>query len=694
MDQMPIEIFVQILGCFDPIHDALIQYSRVCRRWQNTIQSTPALWHHIHIKGIWMYNAERSMLRRCLARFRPFIRCVRVNDYHNDVFLDVSMRDLLRDLPSLLCLDVPLLLWDPQLLESFQSAEHLQELNLYGFGNSETKLWPSLIHDPQPPFLLSQDHFQILLRRFRALRTLKFSLNMFDLSQLDVMAFLDGLRPRAIQVTAFAQSYSGSSLHFIGVTLIRHLLSSVHAASITALQLHDVAIGHKETRLIIKNLPALRKLHLVFDTDRVCRNPYQFLHSHTLRMLILDGLPAVYIKYLRFRMPSLIVLKLSKCELVISATVSAPLLEILHTVDIPKLRNLQVDSVRLKEWKLWKCRAMIREARFTKFLERHPQITNLKIYADIESLNLFENICGSLTVLDMQVKSMNKFSDFKIECLTLKSFRFRGNPLAQARHGVERKPRSISISGDVLERVDIVAPGISTLSVQCRALHTLTVNTENRIWDEVWPGLDFHVLVSETLQRFTGQNCRFCRFRIDCRNLLVVQLMNCEFMGPLELRSYYTDELKVTECREVTALQIETTSLYTGTISLAHCERLRRLTFDVIVYEKGENNREDLDSSPPLPQLSLGPSCGTKKDGNNPASGNSNEDNVDSSSSQNATSSFSSDELRDLCLNSKRTEGRHLMHVKVDNCASFWLSDKPFQERLIRRNLAGLRIMS
>ena len=667
---MPNEVVERILACIDPIYDSLIRYSRVCKKWRDTIQQAPALWSHIHVVSVWVGKAEKSMLKHCLVRFKPFIRCVRVSDYHNDVFLDAVMRELLRDLPGLRCLDVPLLKWDKEFLESLESAPCLQEVNLYGFTNSDTRLWPSLIHDPHPPFLLSQDHLQILQERFGSLLAIKVCLNMLDVSQADFMAFLDQVKPCELRVAVFARSYRGSSFHYIGVNGLRHLISSSYADVITALQLHDVSVGHKETRLILKKLPVLKKLRLVFDSDRVCRNPYQFLQSDSLRELILDGLPAVYIKHLRLRMPSLMTFSLNRCPLLISVSISSSKLKTLRVANAPKLRGLHVDSTCLTDCTVSACHSMLNQDRISGLLEKHAKITALKLLGKVESLSFQKACCSSLTAIDMHVQCMKKFSDFSINCPTLKTFAFRGN-LERENRGPERKSKSaLVINAHDLNDVYINSPGLTTLLIQCNKLNVANINTECLTWDEEAPALDLRVVASASVGGLLAYSCRFSRFKVECKTISTVRLVSCSFTIPLKLRCHILFDLRLRDCRDITHLQIQATCTYIHSLTLLECGKLEKVTYDAFIHCTRESLLQEICQPQMLPSTApswkgIGPGRGEQK--------------------------FLSHQTRLTSVLTHLELKQRLLHLKVKDCDSIWLAYRPFRERRIKAHLESWR---
>ncbi|XP_078361029.1 uncharacterized protein LOC144645351 [Oculina patagonica] len=213
MDSLPNEVLAHIFAFFHPVYDNLARLSVVCKRWKDVIENTPSLWKCIHFTRAYPlcvteYAKYRDVLRQCLIKFGHYITCLRDHPITR-TFTDPYLRELLSHLPSLTCLDVPLLEWDPRFLQTLQCASILEELNLTEYLRSEPPEIQWLFQQPESleKNFITPQHLQMVLLRFPRLKVLKLALDSIAFPPSTLIAFLDKVNLTELDVI-WVWSYS------------------------------------------------------------------------------------------------------------------------------------------------------------------------------------------------------------------------------------------------------------------------------------------------------------------------------------------------------------------------------------------------------------------------------------------------------------------------------------------------------
>ena len=535
MEDLPNELLSEILGFLHPVYDGLARFSTVCRRWNEIIHKTPSLWEHIHLKVVKLTEKEKRIVFRCLRDFDAFIKCLRVHGL--DVVFGYDywffIRIVTLEMTNITCLDVPNFPWNLQQFLALRSAESLKELNLYGFWDLSDIEWTQTYH--QPVSLINQGHLQLLKVRCAKLQVLKLSINMLRMPEKALMEFLNSVKLKELQISAYNSQAANIQMKRTGLKLLKCLLSSSHASIVSKLDLQYVSIGHKELRLLLKAHKSLRILKLRFHDVYRCMTGYQYLESKSLEYFELNSLPAKNIVNLKCSMPKLRYFRLSRCFSLKSLQIISSMLQQLYLDLLPSLRSLHITSTILKRVEVWDCESLTSKT-IEKVLHSNKNIEHCTVKGNLLNFEFSPtDIRCSLAVLHLWISDICKVQRIEVHCPTLTSFVcIHQDPERGEFYFSPQEACCIDLRCNDLLDAFISLPRITSIDIKCRTIMQVGLNRIGR------QNLDMHCSVlrieaEKTLDNVDANKCIFNRVQINAEEIDNLDFKKCQIKGVLKL---------------------------------------------------------------------------------------------------------------------------------------------------------------
>ena len=533
MENLPNEVLSQILGFIHPVYDRLVMFSPVCHRWNEVIHKTPSLWEHFHLQLVELSTLEREIAFRCLREFNAFIKCIRVPAldvvFGYDIWLFIRIITL--EMTNITCLDIPTFPWNLQQLVALKSAKNLKELNLYGFGDLANMEWTHSFS--QPASLIHRGHLQLLKVKFTQLEVLKLSMNMLRTSGKAFMDFLNALKLKGLQISAYNNIKANIQMNHSGIRLLKCLLTSRHASIVSKLDLHYVSIGHKELRLLLKLLSSLRYLKLRFLDIYRCLTGYQYLESKSLEYFELENLPAQHILHLKCSMSNLRRFILSGCSNLRSLQIVSAMLQQLYLNFLPDLRSLHVTASSLKLLEVRNCESLISET-INKVFQNNTKIENCTMRGHLNDFKISPNEDSILTNLSLWITDICKVQRIEVHCPTLKSFICNHHD-PDGKFSLPGKEACIDLQCNDLVDAFIDLPRITSVNIKCRTITNLMFNV-----GEQKPDMRCGVMrieAEEKLSTFAVISCILNRVEISAGKIDRLDFTMCRIKGVLKVKS-------------------------------------------------------------------------------------------------------------------------------------------------------------
>lgn len=543
MDALPNELLSHILSFLHPIYDNLARLSLVCKRWKEIVEETPSLWKCIHFTRAYPLcvteNARyRHVLRHCLQRFERYVTCLRDHPITR-TFTDPILRNLLPRLPSLTCLDVPLLEWHPEFLQSLKCASTVEELNLTEYLRSEPPQIQWLFQPPDPveKNFLTPQHLQMILLRFPCLKVLKLALDCMAFPPSALIAFLSKANITELELSGFGliPSIPHHVIHNRDMCLKSIASSQRLASSVTRLELRACPLffTSDHLRVMLKLMTSIR--HLFVGAGMVHRDRKSLLSIESVSLVTLgiDGLATLRMQCLRCNTPNLREFQLANCRDPTAAFVYSSSLESMCLRYLYSFHNLKTTSIRLNHLELVNCPEMpITTLR--NFLKEHQTVTKLSLVGGLTGLTLYGCMCPQLKVLKILLFPFQVFrlGSIKIDCPSLENFycdahkRIPATADDSSEFSYGISTCSIFIRSRKLKNVSINMPNAIAISVICKELDSMSV-TMGQIQSCITEPLQFEV-IADTICFLRTTNCKFSRYHLNATRLGKDILQLCE----------------------------------------------------------------------------------------------------------------------------------------------------------------------
>ena len=532
MENLPNELLSEILGFLHPVYDGLIKLSTVCHRWNEIIHKTPSLWEHFHLKLVQLTKKEKDIAFRCLRKYNAFIKCLRVPVldvvFGYDYWLFIRIVTL--EMTNITCLDVPTLPWNLQQFVALKSAENLKELNLYCFWDLSNIEWTQSYS--QPVSLINQGHLHLLKVRCSKLEVLKLSMNMLQMSGNVLIDFLNALKLKDLQISAYNSNDVNIQMNQCGLKLLKCLLSSRHVLILSKLDLQCVSIGHKELRLLLKVLKSLRFLKLRFLEIYRCMTGYQYLESNSLEYFELENLRAKNIVNLKCAMPKLRRFVLTGCSSLRCLQVLSSMLQQLFLNYLPNLRSLHITATTLKLLEVGNCEALTPET-MDKVLQSNKKIENCSVRGHLTNFKLSRAEANCvLTELRLWITDICKVKRIEVDCPTLKSFMCNHyDPDGDFPFSMEEA--SIDLRCNNLVDAFITLHRITSINIKCKTITHFLLNDSKNKQDMRCSVI--RIEAGNKLKTFSAHKCIFNRVEINAEEIDNLDFNKCRIKGVLKV---------------------------------------------------------------------------------------------------------------------------------------------------------------
>lgn len=604
MDSLPNEVLAHIFAFFHPVYDNLARLSVVCKRWKDVIENTPSLWKCIHFTRAYPlcvteYAKYRDVLRQCLIKFGHYITCLRDHPITR-TFTDPYLRELLSHLPSLTCLDVPLLEWDPRFLQTLQCASILEELNLTEYLRSEPPEIQWLFQQPESleKNFITPQHLQMVLLRFPRLKVLKLALDSIAFPPSTLIAFLDKVNLTELELSGFGliPTLPPHIIHNRDMCLKTIASSQRLAAVVTRLELRTCPLffTSDHLRIMLKLMKSLH--HLFVGAGMVHRDRKSLLsiESTSLLTLGLDGLSTLRMQCLRCNTPALREFQLANCLDLTAVFIYSKSLESMCLRNLANFHNLKSTSTRLNHLELVACPAMpITTLR--NFLKGHQTIRKLSIIGELTGLTLYGAMCPHLKVLNILLCQVPRLGSIKIDCPTLEHFLCdvyrRGPVTADELSGFphDRSTCSIFIRSRKLERVSINLPNATAIAVKCEELKHLNVTMGETASDSK-AAMDFEV-IARTISFIRTTNCKFSRYHLQSTHIGKIALQLCEMESDdsiprLDVETKAIGKLVLDNCHHLQCAELRVKPDKIAHVSFSECNNLRSIVMSRAVIKR------------------------------------------------------------------------------------------------------------
>lgn len=577
MENLPNELLSQILGFLHPVYDVLVKFSPVCQRWNEIIHKTPCLWEHFHLKNLKLTKKEKDIVFKCLREFNGFIKCLRVplldfvfgNDY------EFFIRIVTLEMTNITCLDVPTFPWNLQQFVALKSAENLRKLNLYCFWDLSNIEWTHSYS--QPVSLINQGHLQLLKVRCSKLEALKLSMNMLRVPGKVLMDFLNTLKLKDLQISAYNSSEANIQMNQNGLKLLKCLLSSRYVSVVSRLDLHYVSLGHKELRLLLKVLKSLRYLTLRFLEIYRCMTGYQYLESKSLEYFELENLPAKNISNLKCWMPKLRDFSLTGCATLRSLQVLSSMLHKIFLNRLPYLRSLHVTTTTLKVLDVGYCESLTADT-LDKVLKSNGNVEKWTVRGHLSNFKFFRTDTNCvLTNLRLWMTDICNVQYIEVHCPTLKSFMCNHHD-PDGEFPFALQEASIDLRCNDFVDVFIALPRISSINIKCNTLMHFLLNVgEQKTHTRC---TIIRIEASKKLKTFGVHKGILNRVEINAEKIDNLDFSKCRIKGVLKVKAGYVEVISmrtllesqgnvdlIARCREVRKLILrDCSSLHTFTV--------------------------------------------------------------------------------------------------------------------------------
>ena len=338
---------------------------------------------------------------------------------------------MLPSLESLRSLDVPSLSWNSTLVKSLKCAPVLRNLTI----DDHRALFAKWCKTENDIALLPRLHkrgvrirdLATFAKKLPKLETLKLSLNIYKLCSDDLVAVLDQLHLRELNLECMPYGLKDVKYHqLIQMTPLRRLALSKHAQILTHLEIRCLPISACNLGFFLKQFTSLESLVVGFNGAADAIAPRQLsLESSSLVIFMLDGLPSSRIEELKCVMPRLEVVAISECENLLLFELLAT--EVLFVIikENCRLQKITGSCDKIQTLHLLDCPSLSYD-NFRAFLAENPTIERMELITEWAELRLENKHCKSLTKLAIRETALS-LTCVQLNCPTLRIFKCSGD---------------------------------------------------------------------------------------------------------------------------------------------------------------------------------------------------------------------------------------------------------------------------